>query len=722
MKPLRRSILGDGARPGKGKDRDPGGPRLPAVARSSLDCYPGLSVAPSDPTQRHVGRVVDPAAREDGDTDAEPIVELEPAPAEEASGPTPPESPPAGGLLRGQELRDRLLARAESARRGAEPTATASAPAPSTATPAPAPTEPEEAQKSYGDLDEIGRTRSEEAFAPLPRTPKAGFFPSGSELSPNWIAVFGALLGVATAVSLLSLVMNLDPKQRGAIATPSTAPSPVASPSAAVEAPEVAKPKRVRARLPGPWRIADVKDQPGTRVIEGKIGTSSFLKELESAGIPLKEAYRVIASMKGVRNFDRCSSGDRFVALVDRASSKLRAFEYEVSAEEVYQSREDASGLLRGAKLDLKVEKAQAIGALVFKGKSFDEAAELAGLETGLSRVTAKALEGHMSLDELEYGDRIRIVVQELTVLGEFGRYTGVEALEIRSADPNRTPFRLYYFDGAGERGYYDAEGHSPSEGGFRKPIKDAPITSPFNPKRMHPVLNKVMPHNGIDFGSPTGTPVGASSYGTVSFVGNAGPSGNLVKISHENEIETGYAHLSRFEPGIKVGDKVKRLQVIGYVGSTGRSTGPHLHFSASKKGDFFDPRSLNLDGMRTISKANREAFAELKRKYDALLDGIPLPPAPAPKAAPAAAPSNVAAAVEAAPDSAPAPDDAALAAMGDGEEEDIEPAALAAAAPPMPAPPAGAAPRAAGASAVHLSDKELLQLQSATDDGEVPE
>ncbi len=678
-------------------------------------------MAPSDPTLRHVGRVVDPAAREDGDTDAEPIVELEPAPAEEASGPTPPESPRAGGLLRGQELRDRLLARAESARRVADPPATATATATAAATTTEAPAEPEEAPKSFGDLDEIGRTRSEEAAAPLPRAPNTGFFPSGSELSPNWIAVFGALLGVATAVSLLSLVMNLDPKQRGAIATPSAAPSPLAAPSAAVEAPEVAKPKRVRTRLPGPWRIADDKAQPGTRVIEGKIGTNSFLKELESVGIPLKEAYRVIASMKGVRNFDRCSSGDRFVALIDRGSSKLRAFEYEVSPEEIYQSREDASGLLRGAKLDLKVEKAQAIGALVFKGKSFDEAAELAGLEAGLARVTAKALEGHMSLDELEYGDRVRIVVQELTVLGEFGRYTGVEALEIRSADQSRTPFRLYYFDGAGERGYYDAEGHAPYEGGWRKPVKDAAMTSPFNPKRMHPVLKKVMPHNGVDFGSPVGTPVGASSYGTVSFVGNAGPSGNLVKISHENEIETGYAHLSRFEPGIKVGDKVKRLQVIGYVGSTGRSTGPHLHFSASKKGEFFDPLSLNLDGMRTISKASRDAFAELKRKYDALLDSIPLPPAPAPKAPPANAPSAVAAAVEAAPDSAPEPDDAALAAMGDGEE-DSEPAALAAAAPPMPAPPAGAAPRAAGASAVHLSDREILQLQSATDDGEVPE
>jgi murein DD-endopeptidase MepM/ murein hydrolase activator NlpD len=664
-------------------------------------------VAPSDPTLRHVGRVVDPAAREDGDTDAEPVVELEPALPEDPSGATPVESPRAGGLLRGQELRERLLSRAESARKAPE----------SPVTGAEAPAEADEAPKSYGDLDEIGRTRSEDTTAPLRSAPKPAFLPSGSELSPNWIAVFGALLGVASAVSLLSLVMNLDPKQRGAVATTTAAPAPAASASAVPE-PEVAKPKRARTRVPGPWRIADVKDQPGTRVIDGKIGTNSFLKALEGAGIPLKEAYRVLASMKGVRNFDRCGSSDRFFALIDRASSKLRAFEYQVGPEEVYQSREDASGLLRGAKLDLKVEKAQVVGALVLKGKSFDEAADLAGLEAGLSRVAAKALDGHMSLDELEYGDRVRVVVQELTVLGEFGRYTGVEALEIRSSDETRVPFRLYYFDGAGERGYYDAEGHSPYEGGWRKPIKDAAMTSPFNPKRMHPVLKKVMPHNGIDFASPVGTPVGAASFGTVSFVGNAGPSGNLVKISHAGEIETGYAHLSRFEEGIQVGDKVKRLQVIGYVGSTGRSTGPHLHFSASKKGEFFDPQTLNLDGMRTISKASRDAFVELKRKYDALLDGIPLPPALAPQAPPPSA-SVAAGAPEALPGAAPTPDEAA---MGDGEEGELEAAPPAAAAPQLLPPAPGAAPKPAGASAVHLSDKELMELQGASDDGEVAE
>jgi len=264
-------------------------------------------------------------------------------------------------------------------------------------------------------------------------------------------------------------------------------------------------------------------------------------------------------------------------------------------------------------------------------------------------------------------------------------------------------------------RGYYDRDGKAPFEGGWRKPIKDAPRTSPFNPNRVHPVLHKVMPHQGTDFGAATGTPVGASSFGTVSFVGLAGAAGNLVKIMHPGGVETGYAHLSRFAAGIKVGDKVRRMQVIGYVGSTGRSTGPHLHFSASRDGVFFDAETLNLDGMRTLSATEREGFKPLLAKYDPMLDGIAMPerfaPLPPPPAEPAPA---IAAAVAAQPDEL----------AGDSDDEPVAagPSDVAAASAPTPSPAAPQAPSKPGGSSVYLSDKELLEAQSATDDGEVVE
>jgi hypothetical protein len=138
-----------------------------------------------------------------------------------------------------------------------------------------------------------------------------------------------------------------------------------------------------------------------------------------------------------------------------------------------------------------------------------------------------------------------------------------------------------------------------------------------------------------------------------VAFVGMAGPSGNLVTVQHPNGIETGYAHLSRFATGIKVGDKLGTHQLVGYVGSTGRSTGPHLHFSAKKDGKFIDAESLQLDGERVMPTVDRPAFAAAKAELDKRLDAIPLPEPPPEKPK---APAPVAAAAEAPPAGAAAP------------------------------------------------------------------
>ncbi|HEY3664711.1 MAG TPA: peptidoglycan DD-metalloendopeptidase family protein [Polyangiaceae bacterium] len=574
-----------------------------------------------------------------------------------------------------------------------------------------------------GGLDEIGREETRDALdgeldaiaaSPL-RAPSAPFLPRGqSPLSPTLVAVFGTLIGVATVLSLIALMINID-RHRGLSLVPSSsAPRASAALAAPVEsAPAI--PKRVRQKLAGPWRIADVKGDPKLRVLEGKVGTDPFIKAVTDAGVEQKEVFRVIAAMKGVRDFDKCGKADRFSALIERASSRLKAFEYTVGPEEIYQAREGDDARLVGAKLDLNVLHNQVTGALVYDGHDFDASAERAGFDSGLGHVVALALQGHMALDELERGDTLRLIAQEVTVLGEFARYTGIEAVEVRHENPKREALRVYYFDDQALRGYYDASGKSPFEGGWRKPIPGAAVTSPFNPRRMHPILHKIMPHLGTDIGAPLGTPVGASAPGTVSYVGPGGAAGNLLKIMHEGGVETGYAHLSRYVPGIKVGDKVKRMQIIGYVGSTGRSTGPHLHFSAERDGKFFDAETLNLDGMRVLSPEQREQFAAAVAKYNPLLDAIALPP-PLPGAASAVA--------GAAPESAAAP----LGSVAAQDPSLAEPAGELDEGSPEPAGSAAAAPSAATTaqgkpgSSVYLSDKELLKMQSATDEGEVSE
>jgi murein DD-endopeptidase MepM/ murein hydrolase activator NlpD len=673
---------------------------------------------------RYAGRVVDPDVREDGET--EPEVELNPSPqpavalepteaaavkAEPEVEPSAPEvvaSDPAAaperrsgpeGSGRGADVRERLLAKARAAER-------AKLEAPS---------------GLEAELDAVGRgpeKRAEETedFVAPPaagRAPSAPFTPSTPrELSPSLVALFSALVGIATIASITALFMSLEarmpaPKAQASVsdAARSAAPEPRAAPE------PKAKPKRQRQKIPGPWRIADAKGDGKYRFIEGKVGTDSFLKALATAGAPESQGYRVLAAMRGVVDLDKCKKTDRFQALLERGTSKLFALEYLSGNEDVYQAKE-VDGRLTGSKLDLKIERGQVVGALSYDGESFDKSAELAGFDPGLAKVVARALDGHMALDELDRGDVLKVVAQEVTVLGEFSRYAGIEALELIRADPKKTRLRIYYSDAPGIRGYYDHDGKAPFEGGWRKPIKDAPRTSPFNPKRMHPVLKKIMPHQGTDFGAPTGTPVGASSFGTVSFIGYAGPAGNLVKIMHPGGVETGYAHLSRFASGMKLGDKVKRMQVIGYVGSTGRSTGPHLHFTAARDGVYFDAETLNLDGMRTLNAQEREAFKPISAKYDPMLDGIPMPErhAPAPVAAPEPAPVVAAAGSE-----APATDEAV------GDDEDGSATATATPSPPG-AVPAPATPSKPGGSAVYLSDKELLEAQSATDDGEVEE
>jgi hypothetical protein len=660
---------------------------------------------------RYAGRVVDSDVREDGET--EPEVELNPSPrlppavssGDGAYGlgdsqlPTadPPSQPEAVG--RGAEVRERLLAKARAA----------------------------ELAKAEGptslddELETIGRdptTAIDEAqdFAPGPpsgRAPSAPFTPSSPrELSPTLVAIFSALVGIATIASITALFMSLETRLPAA-ATAAATVDPKAS-SAPPSLPEPkARAKRQRQKIPGPWRLADAKGDGKYRFIEGKVGSDSFLKALAAAGAPEAQGYRVLAAMRGVIDLDKCKKTDRFQALLERGTNKLFALEYLTGSEDVYQAKE-IDGRLTGSKLDLKIERGQVMGALSYDGASFDHSAELAGFDPGLAKVVQRALDGQMLLEELDRGDVLRIVVQEVTALGEFSRYAGVESLELVRVDPKKSHVRIYYWDAPNVRGYYDRDGRAPFEGGWRKPIKDAPRTSPWNPNRMHPVLKKVMPHQGTDFGAPPGTPIGAASFGTVSFLGPAGPAGNLVKVMHPGGIETGYAHMSRFAEGLKVGDKVKRMQLLGYVGSTGRSTGPHLHFSASRDKVFFDPETLNLDGMRTLTPAERENFRPIMAKYDAMLDGIAMPERFAPL---------VAAKVE--PAVAPTPSVAV--APGEDAPGDDDPSANGTAAPepaPAAAVPAGAPASAQkpGGSAVYLSDKELLEAQSATDDGEVAE
>lgn len=145
-----------------------------------------------------------------------------------------------------------------------------------------------------------------------------------------------------------------------------------------------------------------------------------------------------------------------------------------------------------------------------------------------------------------------------------------------------------------GQTGYYSPDGNNMQTGLMRNPLDVFRISSHFNPKRLHPILNEIRPHEGTDYAAPTGTPVRATSDGNVTRASRYGSYGNIVILAHAGGLETRYAHLSRFAEGVKPGVRVRQGEVIGYVGSTGRATGPHLHYEVLKDGVPRDPDRAN--------------------------------------------------------------------------------------------------------------------------------
>ena len=176
----------------------------------------------------------------------------------------------------------------------------------------------------------------------------------------------------------------------------------------------------------------------------------------------------------------------------------------------------------------------------------------------------------------------------------------------------------LYYFDKDGSKGHYDQNGKSVKKALMKTPINGARLSSPFG-MRKHPIdgFNKM--HKGTDFAAPLGTPIMASGDGVIKKAGWCGGGGNCVVIKHNSTYSTVYAHMSKFAKGIKSGLRVKQAQIIGYVGSTGKSTGPHLHYEVIVNGKRINSQKLKLPSGKILKGKNREIFETKKIKLDVL-------------------------------------------------------------------------------------------------------
>ncbi len=178
-------------------------------------------------------------------------------------------------------------------------------------------------------------------------------------------------------------------------------------------------------------------------------------------------------------------------------------------------------------------------------------------------------------------------------------------------------PFRQ-----GGKIQYWEADGKSLRKQMLKAPLKYSRISSKFSYARLHPVHKVYRPHTGVDFAAPKGTPVHAVADGVVIFKGWGGGGGNTLKIKHANNMQTGYLHLSGFAKGIAQGSRVQQGQLIGYVGSTGTSTGPHLDYRVWKGGKPINPLKIPSEPSEPISEENRALFDYVRDRIVAEIDG----------------------------------------------------------------------------------------------------
>lgn len=217
-------------------------------------------------------------------------------------------------------------------------------------------------------------------------------------------------------------------------------------------------------------------------------------------------------------------------------------------------------------------------------------------------------------------GDHFSIIYEEQYLDDEF--IGNGEILAAQFTNQGKQFLAVRYTNEAGESGYYNPEGESMQKAFLRTPLDVFRISSNFNLARKHPILNTIRAHRGTDYAAPRGTPVRATSDGTVTWAARSGSFGKLIVLQHGGNFETKYAHLNDYATGIKKGARVKQGQIIGYVGTTGGSTGPHLHYEFLVNGVHKDPRTIVEQLPQAIALAPSE-LPRFKAQTRALMDRL---------------------------------------------------------------------------------------------------
>lgn len=353
--------------------------------------------------------------------------------------------------------------------------------------------------------------------------------------------------------------------------------------------------------------------EPEYKVTEGIIQQGDTLYgSLESRGLSPGQILHLSATLKPVFDPKRCRVGDRY-ELTRTIEGKLKAFKYYTSPIDYYTVYENESGELTAEKQTIPLKK-ELLGAEGKIKTNLYEAMVSQEIPAGLTMDFADIFAWEIDfLTEPRRGDTFRFIYESYQNNGEIIKQGRILTAQYNGRSGNHTA--IYFENKEGRKDYYDLKANSLKRAFLRSPLNYRRISSYFSHRRFHPILKRYRPHLGIDYTASTGTPVVTIGDGVVIYRGWKGGYGRFVKIRHPNNYYTTYGHLSRYGREIKRGIRVKQGQVIGHVGSTGLSTGPHLDFRMIKDGRFINFLRLKIPAAKRLNPKYKDEFDRLKRE-----------------------------------------------------------------------------------------------------------
>ena len=357
---------------------------------------------------------------------------------------------------------------------------------------------------------------------------------------------------------------------------------------------------------------------PKYKKIKHKIKSGeTFDKILESYSIEKSEIIKIKNSLKDKVNLNKLNTKQIIQFNLDKTNNKISEFVYQTSnTQKIFLKRNIENDKFEEETLLIKLDK-----RIVYKENIILQSLYKAATDQNIPANTiiefARIYGFQVDFQrDIRKQDKFQIMYE--IYLNEKNEILETGEILFANLKLSGQDNSLYFFDEEGSEGHYDKNGKSVKKALMKTPINGARLSSPFG-MRKHPIdgFNKM--HRGTDFAAPMGTPIMASGDGVVKKAGWCGGGGNCVKIRHNSTYQTIYAHMSKFARGIKSGVRVKQGQTIGYVGSTGKSTGPHLHYEVIINGKKVNSQKLKLPSGKILKGKERKIFETKKIKLDVL-------------------------------------------------------------------------------------------------------